>query len=526
MIFTLPHSVAQSAELYPEKEAFRFMNESISYEQLWLRMNQVAYLLKDLGVQRGNRVGIYVYRSLETAIAMYGIMQAGAVYVPLNPYAPIVRTQFVMKDCGINYIITNKAQARKIHDVVIKENQALVQTVIGYKPNEKKHPAIQYFSWEEVQQISINSTFSRKLLERDLAYILYTSGSTGVPKGIMHTHYSGLSYAKLVADTYGINSTDRIGNHAPIHFDISTLAYFAGPLTGATTIIASEPHIKMPASLSQLIEKEAISTWYSVPYALIQMMEKGALEERNWEALRWILYAGEPFPTKHLRTLMHLLPKAKFSNIYGPTETNQCTNYDIPAPPITDDPISIGTTWGNTEALIVDKNNEEVKDGEIGELLIRSATMMKGYWGREALTEKSLFIRKPIAGFEEVFYRTGDLVKRENDGNLTFLGRKDRQIKTRGYRVELDEITSILLKETGIAEVAVYPIQNEEGIILIAAAVTLIEGNETSEDKLKKYLGDYLPWYAVPAQIIITDNLPRTSTGKIDFKCLSEAAKV
>ncbi len=357
------------------------------------------------------------------------------------------------------------------------------------------------------------------MLEDDLAYIMYTSGTTGTPKGIMHSHRSGLAYAKLSMDLYDVRPTDILANHSPLHFDISTMGYFTMPLAGGTTVLIPESHKIIPASLSQLIEKERITIWYSVPLALIHLLQRGALEDRKMDSLRWVLFGGEPFPAKHLRSLMKLWDKAVFSNVYGPAEVNQCTYFHLSELPENDDAIPLGHVWNNTEVLIVDKNDLEVDDGDTGELLVRTATMMKGYWGKPELTQKAFFRREKFANAEEIFYRTGDLVWRKSDGQLMFAGRKDRQIKIRGYRIELDEIESVLISHPYILETAVYNIKNEEDQSIEAIVVLSDSGRET-EENIKEFLAAKIPAYAVPRRIYFSDKIPRTPAGKIDYKQL------
>ena len=509
--YTLPSLVEQSAQKYPNKVAFKCLKHSITYGDLEQKMHQIANLLIDLGVKKGDRVGIFMARCSDTAAAMYGIMAAGAVYVPINPSQPVSRTHFLIEDCGIQHLITNKDQKRNIVNVATEKSG--LKTVIG---TQTELP-INTISWEEIaQQPTTKANIS--ILEEDTAYILYTSGSTGTPKGIMHSHYSGMAYAKLCAEVYELTENDILGNHAPIYFDISTLGFFAAPLVGATTIVASEAHIKMPASLAQLIEKEKITVWYSVPLALMQMMQRGGLESRDMSALRWVIFAGELFPTKHLRNLMNIWSQASFSNAYGPTETNVCTYYNLPEVPKTDDPISIGKSWGNTEMLIL---NSEDKEDKTGELLIRSATVMQAYWGRPDLNEKAFYKKENSCGIEQKFYRTGDLVRQEADGNLSFLGRKDRQVKTRGFRVELDEVSAALLKHQAVEEVAVYTKKDKEDQNLIEAVLILKKEAKTTEKDLQTHLKQHLQWYALPQKLLITKEFPRTPTGKIDLNQLS-----
>lgn len=505
----MPHIIEQSANRLPDKQAFRFGDSFLTYEDLVQKANQIAKLLADFGVKKGDRVGIYLKRSLEIPISIYGIMKAGAAYVPLDPFSPPARTQFLIEDCGIRHLISNPDLKSRLYKVLEKDLN--LDCIIGLE-EDLKYPKV---SWEELEQLPSNSLDIR-ILEKDLAYVMYTSGSTGNPKGIMHTHYSGLNYAKLSADLYDVNEQDRIGNHCALHYDISTFGYFSAPLKGATTTIISDAHTKLPASLTQLVENEKLTIWYSVPLALIQMLQKGILHKRKMSSLRWVLFGGEPFSTKHLRTLMKMWPNARFSNVYGPAEVNQCTFYHIPTIPENDDPIPLGQVWNNTEMLILNKNENPVRTNEIGELLIRTGTMMKGYWKRPDLTKKSFFKRYTTPGFEEIFYRTGDLVMQKSNGDLMFMGRKDRQIKTRGYRVELDEIEHLMNAHEFVNEAVVLPIPNGDEGWLIKAIVHLKPNGNLREEELKKYLGNNLPEYAIPNKISFVKCIPRTPAGKID----------
>ena len=468
-------------------------------------------MLSELGVKRGDRVGIFLDPSLESAISVYGIMSAGAVFVPLDSNAPPARIAYVISDCGIRHIISGKKQSRSLKKV-LQENISL-EVVIGM---DEKLP-VKSVSWEEIARISPSQTVSIRMLEDDLAYIMYTSGTTGTPKGIMHSHRSGLAYAKLSMDLYDVRPTDILANHSPLHFDISTMGYFTMPLAGGTTVLISESHKLIPASLSQLMEKERITIWYSVPLALIHLLQRGGLEDRKMDSLRWVLFGGEPFPAKHLRSLMKLWRKAVFSNVYGPAEVNQCTYFHLSELPEKDAAIPLGHVWNNTEVLIVDNNDLEVGNGDTGELLVRTATMMKGYWGKPELTQKAFFRREKFPNAEEIFYRTGDLVWRKSDGQLIFAGRKDRQIKIRGYRIELDEIESVLLSHPYVIETAVYNIKDEDDQY-VEAILVLSESARETEENIKEFLATRIPAYAVPRRIYFSDKIPRTPAGKVDYK--------
>jgi amino acid adenylation domain-containing protein len=518
MNYLLTDSIEQSAKKLPYKDAFVCLNQSVTYTDLNRQMNQLASLLVSRGIQKGDRVGIYMNRCLETATAVYGIMKAGAAYVPLDPTAPPARTRFLIEDCEITHVITQPSQRRALKAVI--DEKSCLTTIIGLSQDWP----VETISWETVfgQQVI---DLDLGVTEMDLAYIIYTSGSTGVPKGIMHTHRSGMAYARLSADLYDLTEEDRVGNHCALHFDISTFGYFTAPLVAATTVIVTDAHTKMPASQAQLIASEKITVWYSVPLALIQMLESGAFEGKSLPDLRWVLFGGESFPANQLRTLMEWWPGCSFSNVYGPAEVNQCTYYNLTTPPENDEPVPLGKIWKNTQGLIVDDADREVKQGEIGELVIRSATMMYGYWKQPELTARSLLKRTTASGIEEIYYRTGDLAKENDEGNLMFFGRKDRQIKVRGYRVELEEVADVILKNPSVSEAAVVAVPKTDGTLKIVAQIALKAGKELNVDELNADTRQHLPKYAQPEMFNLMDRLPRTGAGKIDYNELREIAK-
>lgn len=515
MIYLLPHTVSNSAKTFPNRKAFRFGSKSLTFKEIEVKMNQLANLLHQIGIKQGDRIGIYLNRSLETAIAIYGIMQAGAIYVPLDPKVPVERTKFLINDCGIRILITNNFQNKNIQNIV--DSGVDLDAIVGILSAGN----IPTFSWENLTEYPSSFTLPFKVLGADVAYIIYTSGSTGNPKGIMHTHASGLAYARLTAELYDLKETDVFGNHAPIYFDISTLGFFTAPFVGGCTVIASDAHTIMPASLSQLIEKEKITVWYSVPLALIQLLQNGMLEEKNMSNLRWVLYAGEPCPPKYLRQLMSIWEHVKFSNIYGPTELNQCTFYNLPGSPLGEESIPLGKTWNNTESILIDEKDQEIKSG-VGELCVRSATMMKGYWQKPKLTEASFYRRKNNLNLTDVFYRTGDLVRLDGENTLHFLGRIDHQVKIRGYRVELGSIESKLVSHDAVEEAVVLAVRKKEENLELEAIVILEPNRKVTTAELILFLKHRLPSYAIPEKIEFVASFPRTGSGKVKRSELKE----
>lgn len=521
MNYLLYHSIANSAERYAGQIAFRFCGENLGFDELERRSNQLAWALVDNGVKRGDRVGILMHKCIETPVAVYGIMKAGAAYVPLDPGAPCTRLQSTIAHCDIRVLVSHSQKQVDI-EAVLKANSSVV-CVIGLEL--KDQAGIRSLGWKELETAPADHAPPVRSMEQDLAYIMYTSGSTGIPKGIMHTHASGLSYARMSAETYGITHEDRLGNHSPLHFDMSTLEYLTAPFCGALTIIVPEAYTKLPASLSQLVEDEQLTIWYSVPFALIQLLIRGLLDQRDHRSLRWVLYGGEPFPPKHLHALRKLWPQARFSNVYGPAEVNQCTYYHIPQDaPMNEEPIPIGTVWPNAEGLILDECDRLVADNAPGELLIRAPTMMQGYWSQPELNDRAFYFRPGTGGNDQRFYRTGDLVRRRDDGNLLFLGRKDRQVKIQGFRVELDEVEGALAMSEWVEEAAAYVVSGDEGRHMIEAAVILKPNTEVSASALLDSCSHSLPRYALPEQVLVLTSFPRTTSGKIDRRALQQLA--
>ncbi len=482
----------------------------MTYEGLYTKMRQLSQFFIDQGVRKGDRIAIYTNRCLESVIAVYGIMECGAVFVPLDITAPPSRTSYLLQACGISHMVTIPSLKRKISTLLGSGSSLL--SVIGAEADA----TVPSFSWDYIYALSLKNYSPVNVLEQDLAYIMYTSGSTGDPKGIMHTHYSGLSYARLSAELYGVSPRDVVANHAPLHFDIATFGYFTAPFSGATTVLVSDAQTILPQSLAALISKEGITIWYSVPLALIQLISSGSLQKYTIDTLRWVLFGGEKFAVKYLNHLMQLWPSARFCNVYGPAEINQCTYFHIPNLLEEDATIPIGQVWGNSEYKILDAKDNEVSGSEPGELVVRTATMMQGYWGNPVLTEKSLFKVKRDDGLSNSFYRTGDLVKKDSNGDLIFLGRNDFQVKVRGYRVELGEIESVIRVFGGIKEAIAFSHIDEYGESQIWAKIVTEDDSQPEINKLMEFCKSRLPGYAMPQNIEVMEDFPRTSSGKIN----------
>ncbi|MEL6712864.1 MAG: amino acid adenylation domain-containing protein [Planctomycetota bacterium] len=511
------HSPVQRfARETPDAPAFSFQGEETTWAELEVQSSRVASTLLRLGAQRGDRVGIFMRKGLFLGPAIYGALRAGCAFVPLDPTLPAERLAFIVRDCGIGVVLADDAAAKTLEAAAAD----LDATVVG--PSDSL--TLPTVTRAELDAAPVEFTpAGGPATDLDLAYIMYTSGSTGVPKGMMHTHRGSLAYARWGAGHVSLTREDRVASHAPLHFDLSIFDFFSTAQAGGCVVLVPEPVTKFPASCTECLASERVTVIFTVPFTLIEFLERGALDKRDLAALRWVLFGGEPFPKKHLARLMDALPHARFTNVYGPAEAPSCTAYDVPALDAGDETaLPIGTVSVNSADLIVDDAGEACSVGEPGELCIRSTTLTIGYWNRPDLDERAFFERPGLGREPEVWYRTGDVVQRRADGLLEFLGRRDRMVKTRGHRVELDEVEAALSAHPAVTEAAVVAVAAAGATREIRAVVRLGDPAPT-EAALKAWCRSKLPAYAVPVAIESRADLPRTTSGKIDRSAIAKS---
>lgn len=485
---------------------------AITYGDLDTLSDRLRDLLIGHGVEPGDRVGIYAPKSIGTVIAIFGTLKAGAAYVPLDATAPPARNAYIVRDCSVSVILVARLLIEGLRAAANGDPLATLE-VVGNEIDRGTHMLLlQGPTGGGASAVADQANL-------DLAYILYTSGSTGKPKGVMHTQASALSFIDWCSEVFEPTARDRFSSYAPFHFDLSILDLYVSLKHGATLVLIGENLGKYPQRLAPLIAERQISVWYSTPSILQLLLDFGLMERYDYSTLRLVLFAGEVFSVKHLRSLQAVWPHASYFNLYGPTETNVCTYYEVPdlLPADWTGPLPIGRTCSNDRTRVMNAQEFDVPVGEEGELYVTGGSVMQGYWNLTERTTQAFF-----RGDEGTrWYRTGDFVREASDGNYIFISRRDRMVKRRGYRVELGEIEAALSRHPAVLEAAVIALADEENGVRIQAFLRTTEDHPSMVD-LKQFCAANLPLYMVPDRFSFQSSLPKTSTDKIDYQALKE----
>jgi amino acid adenylation domain-containing protein len=505
--------LSESAKLHPERIAVEEPSgRSLSYRQLDAASDAVGDQLRSHGVLAGDRVGLYLEKSIASVISIFGILKSGAAYVPVDPHGPPERNLFIFANCSVRAAITDSSRLERLK-AADREGTFRGHLNLQTTSDAASVPLVLMQGPEHCAPCPVSEA---------LAYILYTSGSTGRPKGVMHSHRTALSFVDWCSEEFSPAAEDRFSSHAPFHFDLSILDLFVSIKHGAAVVLIGEELGKQPMRLAPTIASSKISVWYSTPSILRLLVEFGQLDKIDLSSLRLVLFAGEVFPIKHLAALHRLIPKPRYYNLYGPTETNVCTYFEADQRLIEaqERPLPIGRVCSGDEALVVDASGGVVEQGDDGELLISGGSVMLGYWDLKEQNDHAFHIGKS----GRAWYRTGDIVREHEPGVFIYLGRRDRMVKRRGFRVELGEIEVALNNHPDVSEAAVVARSDPDGQLSVEAFLAWSAHAVPSILALKKYCSGVLPSYMVPDRFRFLPSLPKTSTDKIDYQKLKELA--
>jgi amino acid adenylation domain-containing protein len=507
MAYLLQQLLTAAAARHPDRPAVAASGCQLSYCELDRRSNQVARVLVGLGVRPADRVALLAPKSAASVAGIYGALKAGACYVPLDPGAPAARLRYLLRDSGATALLADEPR------------MALAATLTDGLPGLP----VTDLAGRGVTAEPAGPLPGERAIETDLAYILYTSGSTGVPKGVMISHRNSLTFVEWAAAAVGLHERDRVCSPAPLHFDLSVFDVFATCRAAGCLAVLPEGAATFPVRIADWLAAERISVWYSVPSVLTLLANYGGLAARDLSGLRAVIFAGEVFPAKALARLMGELPHPRYFNWYGPTETNVCTAYEVPADGAGAGQLPIGKACANTEVFAVSSDGRLVRRaGEEGELHVRGPSLMRGYWGQPGKTGEALIPSPLPAHGGELVYRTGDLVTLDGDGNYRYLGRLDSMVKIRGYRVELGEVEAALYRHPAIGEAAVLAIPDEVLGGRLRAVICPADAADLTREDVLDHCRKWLPGYMIPDLIEFREALPRTSTGKVDRTGLAQ----
>jgi amino acid adenylation domain-containing protein len=509
--------VTQQAETRPDATAIVSGKETLTYGQLETSSNRLAHLLHEAGCQKGDRVCILMPKSPAAIVSMIGTLKAGCMHVPIDIATPAARIRHIFNSCENRWILA-AGRVSPLLDELLADEQLRERTSIGWLDSQS-HMGTNFtpqFSTADLDAAPADALPQQGTSE-DGSHILFTSGSTGVPKGVVITHSNVSAFVGWALKHYEIDHTDRFSGHTPFHFDLSTFDIFGSITAGAQLHLVPPETALLPPRMAEFIRDSELTQWFSVPSVLNYLAKFNAVQPSSFPLLRRVLWCGEVLPTPALMYWMERLPKVRFSNLYGPTEATIASSfYDVGLCPT--DPksaIPIGKPCDGEELLVLDEKFQPVPTREIGDLYIAGVGLSPGYW-RDPEKTAGAFLKDPRNPASRI-YRTGDLAWQDEDGLVYFVGRADTQIKVRGYRIELGEIETALNSMAKLQECAVVAIPTDNfGGWMICCAYVVRAGEEVSLNNLREHLKKLVPNYMFPARWMAYDALPKNANGKVD----------
>jgi acyl-CoA ligase (AMP-forming) (exosortase A-associated) len=513
MDYLTHHMLASSVRRDGQKEALVHGRRRLSYAEVGARVDSLASGLMEAGIARGDRVGVYLDASIEQALSIFAISRAGGVFVPVNARLVPDQASHIARDCGMKAIITAPAKLRALQSVPSIEF-AVVTGGAG---------APDALRFEDLADREPAHPLSDACISKDLAAILYTSGSTGKPKGVMLSHANLIAGSTTVSAYLEITAADRILGVLPFSFDAGLNQMMTAFQQGATLVLIN---FVFAREIVRTAIEERVTGIAGVPALWSLLAEPSSSIGRTPPPdLRYITNTGGVLSQATLGTLRAALPRTKVYLMYGLTEAFRSTY--LPPGELDRRPTSIGRAIPDTEILVINDRGEQCKPGEVGELVHRGPTVSMGYWGRPEDTARVLR-RNPLLpgeiGDQERVCYSGDLVRMDEDGFLYYVGRRDTQLKSSGFRISPTEVEEVLFQTGEIREAAVIGIPDEALGHLLKAFVVPRDGAAPEAGAILDFCGERMPRYMVPRWVEIRGDLPKTPSGKIDYPALRRLA--
>jgi long-chain acyl-CoA synthetase len=507
----------QTTQRYPTKIALVCKNQRYAYSEIDQSADSLANALAAEGFQRHEPAIIYLDNSAETVISLYAILKAGGIFVIVNSKVKPRKLAYILTDCQAKTLITDSAHYKQISQA--GEDFAGLSRVVftdyeKARTLEPLNPGVQLLSFKKMIQNHQPGAVRPTNIDVDLASLIYTSGSSGNPKGVMLTHLNMVSALNSITQYLENIDTDIIMDTLPLSFDYGLYQVLMAFKFGGTVIL--ENGFIFPEQIIKKVVQEQVTGWPVVPTIAAMLCRLKNLENNDFSRLRYITSTGQVLPTNHIARLRQVFPKTKIFSMYGLTECKRVSY--LPPNDLDRKPHSVGIAIPNTEVYLVNEAGKEINEpGKSGELVVRGSTVMQGYWGLPEETKRAL--RPGSYPGEKVLY-TGDLFKKDEDGYLYFLGRQDDIIKTSGHMVSPKEVENVLCEMEEIVEAAVIGVEDEILGRAIKAFVCLAENSKATEKEIIGFCLKNLEDYAVPKYVSIQTSLPRTDTGKIQKRDL------
>jgi amino acid adenylation domain-containing protein len=511
--------LTHAAARVPEKVALVCGPRRITYGALAARAHQMAWALRRRGVRRGDRVLVFVDNTVEFAISFWGVLGAGAVAVPINPLTRTDKLAWLLNDCTATALIT-QAQLAPVFAPAARQAPSLAAVLIAGPPEAESIaglPGVADFD-TALEAERGDAPPPRQGIDLDLSALIYTSGSTGEPKGVMLTHRNMLTAASSISQYLGLREDDVILCAMPLAFDYGLYQMLMSVRQGARLVL--ERSSVLPAQLLKQVELERVTVVPGVPtlFMLLAQMADRVTWDRS--SVRTVTSSGAALQVQQIATLGAMFPHARIFSMYGLTECKRCTY--LPPEELARRPGSVGIAIPNTELWLVDEQGNRLGPHQVGQLVIRGATVMQGYWGKPEESAQRLK-PGPLPG-ERVLY-TGDLCRLDEEGFLYFVGRMDDIIKSRGEKVAPAEVEAAIYTIPGVKEVAVIGVPDDILGRAVKAFVVLEDGSALTERELRHECQQLLEGFMVPRYFELTSSLPRTQTGKLSKKGLSPEGK-